>query len=475
MTLHPRNCPRKEFIVKNALLLASCFAAALAAPTALIAQPIVSNLIASQRPSGDRAVDISYDLSGGNGPMTVSILVSSDNGATFSITPELQYLTGNVGSAITNGTGYAIVWDAMADVPEMYWPETRVRLIATEEGSTEPASLAITSSETAPVHQTANQTLTFTFDSAVTDFDASDVTVSGAAKGTFSGSGSVYTLALTGTGGKIDVAVAQNVVSPGNNAGAFSNFYQDTWTLSLPGAVPMELIRIPAGTFTMGSPVTELSRESDETEHTVTLTQDFYLGKTEVTQQQWLAVHGSWPGTAPSATHGVGNSFPAYNVSHNDIQTFMSALDTAITEPGTFGLPTESQWEYAARAGATTRFNFGDGFGADENCSAEAERTNNMWYCGNNSPNGTKAVGQKPANAWGLRDMHGNVWEWCADWYGTYPGTITDPTGPVSGSDRVIRGGSWDDGAQDCRSANRNNFSPANRFDYIGFRVLAVR
>jgi formylglycine-generating enzyme required for sulfatase activity len=171
----------------------------------------------------------------------------------------------------------------------------------------------------------------------------------------------------------------------------------------------------------------------------------------------------------------VGGTMPVHNVSYNDIGSWMTDLNTAITEPGTFSLPTESQWEYACRAGTTTRFNFGDGFASNETSDTAGGRGDNMWFTGNNSPNGTKAVGQKPANAWGLHDMHGNVWEWCADWYDTYPGTVTDPTGPVSGSFRVIRGGSWVNGAGDCRSAQRNGGNPAVRGSFIGFRVLAVR
>jgi formylglycine-generating enzyme required for sulfatase activity len=318
----------------------------------------------------------------------------------------------------------------------------------------------------------------------VTGFDDSEITVTGGTKGTFTPvSATVYTLEVTGTGGtvtaSVDATAATSASGSGNgNAAAtpYSNFYQDTWTINLPGNVPMELIRIPAGTFTMGSPSGELSRNSDETEHAVTLTQDFYLGKTEVTQQQWLAIQPlPWPGTAPSAGFGLGDNYPAYNVSYNDIGSWMTALNTHVTEPGTFSLPTEAQWEYACRAGTTTRFNFGDGFASNETSDTAGGRGDNMWFTGNNSPNGTKAVGQKPANAWGLHDMHGNVWEWCSDWYGTYPGTVTDPTGPVSGSVRVFRGGSWVNSAQGCRSARRGNGNPTLRGDGLGFRVLAVR
>jgi formylglycine-generating enzyme required for sulfatase activity len=243
----------------------------------------------------------------------------------------------------------------------------------------------------------------------------------------------------------------------------------------------MELIRIPAGTFTMGSPVGELGRDSWESQHTVTLSQDFYLGKTEVTQQQWVAIRGGWPQDPPGPDAGVGNLHPAYNVSHDDVQAFLTDLDSVITEPGAFSLPTESQWEYAARGGTTTRFNFGSGVSAEEGCNPGGGREDNMWYCANNSGVsgdatwGSKAVGLKPANPWGLHDMHGNVWEWCSDWLDNYPGTVTDPTGPVSGTERVMRGGQWDREAQFCRSAQRGNSLPEDRLNYIGFRVLAVR
>lgn len=256
----------------------------------------------------------------------------------------------------------------------------------------------------------------------------------------------------------------------------------DVLTIMLPGNVPMELVRIPAGTFTMGSPVDELSRGSDETQFSVQLTSSFYMGRTEVTQAQWLALMGSWPDQAPSSTYGLGDNYPAYYVSWSDAQNFVTAMNTHITNtgqgPATVRLPTEAEWEYSCRAGTTTRFSFGNGFGADENCSAEAERVNNMWYCGNNSPSGSKAVGQKPANRFGLHDMHGNVWEWCQDWYDVYPTsppTQVNPAGPPTGLNRVIRGGSCDFGARFDRSAQRLPSAPVNQNSNIGFRVLAVR
>jgi formylglycine-generating enzyme required for sulfatase activity len=221
----------------------------------------------------------------------------------------------------------------------------------------------------------------------------------------------------------------------------------------------------------MGSPVGELSRSTLEVPHEVTISQDFYLGKTEVTQQQWAAIM-----SFPLAQTYVGNTMPVHNVSRPDVQSWLVALNNAIIEPGAFALPTESQLEYACRAGTTTRFNFGDGFASNETSDTTGGRGENMWFSGNNSPTGTKVVGQKPANAWGLRDMHGNVWEWSADWNGDYPaGPVTDPTGPVSGSHGMIRGGSWMSTAAFSRSAMRNNSVPSVRNIVIGFRLRAVR
>jgi formylglycine-generating enzyme required for sulfatase activity len=450
--------------------------AALALPAALFAQPVVSNVSFVQQPdgAGSTEVVVTYDLASPNGNATVSLLYSTNGGASFSTATTT---TGAVGAGVTPGTGKTIDWAVATDLPGQQLAGNFVVRVLAEDGVAIPLTITSTLAE-GSVTQTATQTFTFTFGEAVTGFDDSDITVTGGTKGTFTPvSATVYTLEVTGTGGtvtaSVDATAATSASGSGNgNAAAtpYSNFYQDTWTINLPGNVPMELIRIPAGTFTMGSPTDELSRLSDETQHTVTLTQDFYLGKTEVTQNQWVALQ-----SFPVAQTYVGGTMPVHNVSYNDIGSWMTDLNTAITEPGTFSLPTESQWEYACRAGTTTRFNFGNGFGANEFCSNEAERTNNMWYCGNNSPNGTKAVGQKPANAWGLHDMHGNVWEWCADWYDTYPGTVTDPTGPVSGSNRVVRGGSWSGFAQGCRSAQRSDNAPASRGSNVGFRVLAVR
>ncbi|MCD6404609.1 MAG: formylglycine-generating enzyme family protein [Planctomycetes bacterium] len=206
----------------------------------------------------------------------------------------------------------------------------------------------------------------------------------------------------------------------------------------------IEMVFIPAGEFMMGSPSNESGRGSDEgPQHRVRLTKPFYLGKYEVTQREWRKVMGS----NPSGFKGDRN--PVEQVSWNDCREFVDKAGLR--------LPTEAEWEYACRAGSSTRFSF------DDNSYA--------WYDGN-SEDKTHPVGQKKPNAWGLFDMHGNVWEWCADWYGNYSsGRVTDSQGPSSGSSRVLRGGSWYDFSQICRSANRSYGSPDGTNHCLGFRV----
>ena len=207
----------------------------------------------------------------------------------------------------------------------------------------------------------------------------------------------------------------------------------------------------------MGSPSTEKDRASDEQQHQVTLTQDFYIGKYEVTQAQWQYVMGS----NPSYFKGKPNN-PVEQVSWNDCQEFITKLNQM--GQGTFRLPTEAEWEYACRAGTTERFYWGD----DPNYTQIKEYA---WYW-DNSNDGTKEVGTKLPNQWGLFDMSGNVWEWCQDWYGNYPTTpVIDPTGTNSGEYRVLRGGGWNDGARGCRSTIRDDYIPGYRYYVIGVRV----
>jgi formylglycine-generating enzyme required for sulfatase activity len=224
----------------------------------------------------------------------------------------------------------------------------------------------------------------------------------------------------------------------------------EVFTLSVGSGVTMELVLIRPGTFTMGSDAC-----SNATPHKVTITKPFYLGKFEVTQEQWQAVTGSNP------SNFKGTKQPVESVSWEDCRIFLRELQTKL--PGQkFRLPTEAEWEYACRAGSTTTYCYGDD---------DIRLGGYAWY-DQNSDNTAHPVGEKKPNAWGLHDMHGNVREWCADWYGDYPnGEATDPTGPGSGSIRVLRGGPWNGVPGTCRSANRLRESPGRRFTNVGFRL----
>jgi formylglycine-generating enzyme required for sulfatase activity len=347
-----------------------------------------------------------------------------------------------------------------------------------------PPLLTITSDVTEPIHQEQVQTLTFTFATDVTGFARGSIQLVGAAPGNLQAvTPRVYTMPITGEGGTITVTVPEGATNPTPYKGGatFSNFYQDTWTVNLPGDVPLELIRIPAGTYLQGSPMGELSRDADETQREVTISKDFYLGKTEVTQAQWLAL-------APipvAQAHGQNGQLPIHNISWNSIMdptssSYWIGKLNLIFDPegfgeGPFSLPTEAQWEYACRAGSTTRFSFGDGLHptSDEECGTTAERAENLWYCGNTIV--SQPVAQNPPNAWGLYDMHGNLAEWVFDRYEAYaPGPVTDPVAS-NGIDGITRGGSWVDGARFARSADRGPTTTVNSADYIGFRVAAKR
>ena len=264
-----------------------------------------------------------------------------------------------------------------------------------------------------------------------------------------------------------------------------------TWVAHLPDSVSMEFVEIPAGRFQMGShddSSWSWCYPCEQPVHEVTIGSSFYIGKTEITQAQWLAVMGSWPGTAgvvPDSTYGAGGSHPAYYISWDDCQNFITALNQHITDtgqgPATFRLPNESEWEYACRAGTTTRFYFGDSEGcgtACEDCAAGAfagNRSDYIWYCGNNNPSGTKPVGGKMPNAWGLHEMHGGVYEWCQDfWHGSYDGAPVDGSAWVlpTSLGRVIRGGYWGGPVQNCRSSYRSAHSPGDRRYSVGVRLV---
>jgi formylglycine-generating enzyme required for sulfatase activity len=233
--------------------------------------------------------------------------------------------------------------------------------------------------------------------------------------------------------------------------------------------VGMEFVLVPAGTFMMGSPTSEKSRRDDETQHRVTISKDFYLGKYEVTQEEYEKVMEKNPSYFKNCPR-----CPVEQVSWGDAQEFIKKLNAK--GEGTYRLPTEAEWEYAARAGTTTPFGVGDG----NNLSSSQANFDGNYPYGNGAKGKylgkTAAVGSYSANSWGLYDMHGNVWEWCADWDGEYSSSAqTDPAGPSSGSGRVIRGGSWSSIGMYLRSAFRNRNTPSNGYNHIGFRVLRTQ
>jgi formylglycine-generating enzyme required for sulfatase activity len=222
--------------------------------------------------------------------------------------------------------------------------------------------------------------------------------------------------------------------------------------------VKLEMIYLPGGEFTMGSN----DYDDEKPPHSVKLS-PFFIGKYQVTQAQWKAVMK----TNPSGWKG--DDLPVERVSWDDAAQFCEVISKLTGK--TYRLPTEAEWEYACRAGSTTKYCFGD----DEKSVGDY-----AWYY-ENSGGKTHPVGQKKPNALGLYDMHGNVWEWCSDWYsgGYYAecerqGTVTDPQGPSAGSHRVSRGGGWNFVAVGCRSASRINDAPGFRYDNLGFRLVRI-
>ncbi|MCY2926915.1 MAG: formylglycine-generating enzyme family protein [Planctomycetota bacterium] len=228
-------------------------------------------------------------------------------------------------------------------------------------------------------------------------------------------------------------------------------------TLDLGNEVTLKVVLVPAGKFLMGSPEGEKDRNPDEgPQHEVTLSKPFYVGVCEVTQLQYQAVMGKNP--AESKSHDV----PVVSVSWNDAAEF--CVKASAKTGKAVSLPTEAQWEYACRAGGKTRFCCGDDNGGEAMCEYA--------WCARNTGGVTRPGGQKKPNAWGLYDMHGNVWEWCSDWYAPYAGVAAvDPKGPDSGTHRVLRGGSWDSDPPECRSASRLWILPADRSVGYGFRI----
>ena len=262
----------------------------------------------------------------------------------------------------------------------------------------------------------------------------------------------------------------RNEQATGSTTGQTQPVPADSPVIELPSitnTLGMKFNKIPTGTFMMGSPGTEKARKSDETQHKVTISKAFYMQTNEVTQGQWKAVMGTEPWKGEQFVK-EGPNYAATYVSWDDAVAYCKKLSEK--EGKTYRLPTEAEWEYACRAGTKTTWSFGN----DEKVLGDY-----AWYDGNAWDIDEKyahQVGQKTPNAFGLYDMHGNVWEWCHDYYGQYyykESSEKDPPGPASGSSRFLRGGSWLYNSRFTRSAYRLGFDADYRFNDVGFRLVS--
>jgi formylglycine-generating enzyme required for sulfatase activity len=228
-------------------------------------------------------------------------------------------------------------------------------------------------------------------------------------------------------------------------------------------SIGMRFVYVPPGTFTMGTPLKEDKREIDEIPHRVTISKGFYIGATEVTQGQWREIMGKNP------SRFKGDNLPVGGVSWMNAFEFIKRL--VRLERRRYRLPTEAEWEYACRAGTQTPFNTG------ETITPQQANFNGNYTYGGSDPGVFREkptpVASFPPNQWGLYDVHGNLWEWCNDWYGAYSiKPVTDPRGPKTGNEKVLRGGAWILEPRICRSGNRSKLPPETENYLLGFRLV---
>ncbi|MCW7752651.1 formylglycine-generating enzyme family protein [Desulfobotulus sp. H1] len=260
--------------------------------------------------------------------------------------------------------------------------------------------------------------------------------------------------------------------SPGESTQSISDVGEaaDSHQGYLTNALGMDFVWIPPGIFHMGSHMDDPDRYDDETRRKVTISRGFFLMATEVTQGQWEKVMGN----NPSGFRHCGSYCPVERVSWNDVQVFIQKLQ-AMDKALIYRLPTEAEWEYAARGGSQTAFAFGRCLDAD---AANYNGRQPLAHCSEGRyREGPTPVGSFSPNAFGLHDMHGNVWEWCQDVYAPYDSekSVVDPLYEGPGDERVIRGGSWYGSARSCRSAGRGRYAPDRGFNSIGFRLAAEK
>ncbi len=234
----------------------------------------------------------------------------------------------------------------------------------------------------------------------------------------------------------------------------------------------MVFVQIPGGNFTMGNLEGDSLSSNEERKHEVIISKNFWLGQSEVTQEQWQKIMGreEFHPEKPSPFRNAHPKYPVVSISYSDIQLFIEKLN-AISQKHHFRLPTEAEWEYACRAGTTTPFSMGWTLSdtlANYNAVFPSSYSVPGRHVGHPMP-----VGTYPPNPWGLYDMHGNVWEWVSDWHAEYsPDEVKDPTGTSHGRMKVIRGGSWHFGAENARSSTRRTHEPESWGFSIGFRLV---
>lgn len=262
---------------------------------------------------------------------------------------------------------------------------------------------------------------------------------------------------------KVHIQALEDALSSKQATGSLNSGMAPVRSFDLGSGVKIEFVLVPSGSLTMGSPVEEEGHNDDEIEHVVHISKPFYLSRCLVTQHQYKQVTGTNP------SYFQGDNLPVEMVSWFDAVSFCEALSDRLGKR--FRLPTEAEWEYACRGGTDTAFSVGNAITTEQanfdgKFGVLTDRPAvSRWK--------TTPVDTFAPNAWGLHDMHGNVWEWCSDWYGEYPTTeVTDPLGPKNADIRILRGGSWFHGPADARSAQRDALDPGRRHSIYGFRVV---
>jgi len=440
----------------------------LATPWAFAQTPIVSNVTMTQSPNATSTqVDIYYDFDAPNGPCAITVSLSKDGGADGFMHPVMS-VAGDL-TGVTTGTGYHIVWDIRADYPEEDLPDARI-LVTADDGVVAPEVASFIINNDAVTTANPVVTLNNTTMNSPTEYTASESSDFSGATWQPYDTAPTFTFLSVGVGTKTVYFKVRNAAGESAPISDTINLVEER-TILLPGDVPLELVWVPSGSYQMGRyPGEAESSDIEDPQHPVTLAYGFWMGKYELTQQQWLAVRGSWPQFAPSATYGIGDTYPAYFVSWNDAKNFITTLNAHIVSSGqgplALRLPSEAEWEYSCRASTQTRFYWGDDPGYTQ-IGAYA------WY----STSATNPVGGKTANTFGLYDMSGNVFEWCEDdYHDGYTGAPADGSAWMDtprAAIRIVRGGSWGSDASYCRSAFRSGYAAGGRGTNYGFRLVA--